>query len=87
MYERLESLAEEEELPEDVLREAKQLGFSDKQIGGAAQGTELAVRALREKHGEAPVVFWLRLKDRRGTERKGEISGGGTKAERNRERE
>lgn len=51
MYERLEGLAEEEELPEEVLREAKQLGFSDKQIGGAAEGTELAVRALREKHG------------------------------------
>lgn len=56
MYERLESLAEEEELPEDVLRAAKQLGFSDKQIGGAAQGTELAVRALREKHGILPFV-------------------------------
>ncbi len=52
MYERLEELAEEEELPEDVLLEAKRLGFSDKQIGAAAQGTELAVRASREKHGE-----------------------------------
>lgn len=56
MYERLEGLAEEEELPEEVLREAKQLGFSDKQIGGAAEGTELAVRALREKHGILPFV-------------------------------
>ncbi|KAG0725355.1 CAD protein [Chionoecetes opilio] len=56
MYARLEGLAEEEELPVKVLREAKQLGFADKQIGHAAQGTELAVRASRMKHGILPFV-------------------------------
>ncbi|XP_045107647.1 CAD protein-like isoform X4 [Portunus trituberculatus] len=56
MYEHLESLAEEEELSEDMLRKAKKLGFSDKQIGGAAEGTEQAVRDLREKHGILPFV-------------------------------
>ena len=61
MYEHLESLAKEEELPEDVLLEAKKLGFSDKQIGGAAQGTEQAVRNLREKHGGCSVCCGLLL--------------------------
>lgn len=55
MYDQLENLTDEE-LSENILREAKQLGFSDKQIGKAVQCTELAVRALREKHGILPVV-------------------------------
>lgn len=51
MYDKLESLADEE-LTEEVLQRAKQLGFSDKQIGNAVQCTDLAVRALREKHSK-----------------------------------
>ncbi|XP_069989210.1 multifunctional protein CAD isoform X7 [Penaeus vannamei] len=55
MYDKLESLADEE-LTEEVLQRAKQLGFSDKQIGNAVQCTDLAVRALREKHNIMPTV-------------------------------
>lgn len=51
MYDKLESLSDEE-LSESILCKAKQLGFSDKQIGIAVQCTELAVRALREKHSQ-----------------------------------
>ncbi|MFT7803066.1 CAD protein [Arapaima gigas] len=42
-------------LPE-VLRKAKQLGFSDKQIAQAIQSTELAVRKLRHDWNILPVV-------------------------------
>lgn len=55
MYEHLEKLSDEE-LSETVLYQAKKLGFSDKQIGKAVQCTDLAVRALREKHGILPSV-------------------------------
>ncbi|RXM27756.1 CAD protein [Acipenser ruthenus] len=53
----LETFREEENkmLPE-VLRKAKQLGFSDKQIAMAIQSTELAVRKLRHDWNILPVV-------------------------------
>ena len=51
MYDKLEGMVDEE-LSEDLLLQAKQMGFSDKQIGKAVQCTELAVRALREKHSK-----------------------------------
>ena len=49
-----------EELTVDMMREAKRLGFSDKQIalarGSAAGESESAVRKLRKKLGVLPVV-------------------------------
>ncbi|XP_048841170.1 CAD protein [Brienomyrus brachyistius] len=43
-------------IPPEVLRTAKQLGFSDKQIALAIQSTELAVRKLRHDWKILPVV-------------------------------
>ncbi|XP_036406499.1 CAD protein isoform X1 [Megalops cyprinoides] len=46
----------ESTMPPEVLRTAKQLGFSDKQIAQAVQSTELAVRKLRQDWKILPVV-------------------------------
>uniref|UniRef100_A0A3Q3IMZ5 Multifunctional protein CAD n=1 Tax=Monopterus albus TaxID=43700 RepID=A0A3Q3IMZ5_MONAL len=43
-------------VPPEVMRKAKQLGFSDKQIALAVQSTELAVRKLRKNWSILPVV-------------------------------
>ncbi|KAJ3008087.1 carbamoyl-phosphate synthase (glutamine-hydrolyzing) cpa2 [Thoreauomyces humboldtii] len=43
-------------IPADVLRTAKQAGFSDKQIARLTSSTELGIRALRKSHGIVPVV-------------------------------
>ncbi|KAG7280374.1 hypothetical protein CRUP_022202 [Coryphaenoides rupestris] len=43
-------------IPPEVMRKAKQLGFSDKQIAMAVQSTELAVRKLRRNWSILPVV-------------------------------
>uniref|UniRef100_A0A3Q1C6K3 Multifunctional protein CAD n=1 Tax=Amphiprion ocellaris TaxID=80972 RepID=A0A3Q1C6K3_AMPOC len=43
-------------MPPEVMRKAKQLGFSDKQIALAVQSTELAVRKLRHDWSILPVV-------------------------------
>ncbi|XP_019738270.1 multifunctional protein CAD isoform X1 [Hippocampus comes] len=43
-------------MPPEVMRRAKQLGFSDKQIALAVQSTELAVRKLRHDWSILPVV-------------------------------
>uniref|UniRef100_A0A3Q2Y125 Multifunctional protein CAD n=1 Tax=Hippocampus comes TaxID=109280 RepID=A0A3Q2Y125_HIPCM len=51
MYNQDESL-----MPPEVMRRAKQLGFSDKQIALAVQSTELAVRKLRHDWSILPVV-------------------------------
>ncbi|KAI8435053.1 hypothetical protein MSG28_003468 [Choristoneura fumiferana] len=40
----------------DILKNAKQIGFSDKQIANAIKSTELAVRKLREELKITPVV-------------------------------
>ncbi|KII84749.1 hypothetical protein PLICRDRAFT_45557 [Plicaturopsis crispa FD-325 SS-3] len=40
----------------DVLRQAKQLGFSDRQLASGMGSTELAVRRLRQETGIAPFV-------------------------------
>ena len=61
---KLESYNSLEELPSDVLREAKVLGFSDFQIarfvlkpeGGNMEKPMLSVRALRKKFGILPAV-------------------------------
>uniref|UniRef100_A0A7N8XI15 Carbamoyl-phosphate synthetase 2, aspartate transcarbamylase, and dihydroorotase n=1 Tax=Mastacembelus armatus TaxID=205130 RepID=A0A7N8XI15_9TELE len=45
-----------ETMPPEVMRKAKQLGFSDKQIALAVQSTELAVRKLRHDWSILPVV-------------------------------
>ncbi|KAF1376915.1 hypothetical protein PFLUV_G00216440 [Perca fluviatilis] len=43
-------------MPPEVMRKAKQLGFSDKQIAQAVQSTELVVRKLRHDWSILPVV-------------------------------
>ncbi|XP_006835262.1 PREDICTED: CAD protein [Chrysochloris asiatica] len=43
-------------LPQDLLQQAKRLGFSDKQIALAVLSTELAVRKLRQELGICPAV-------------------------------
>jgi len=43
-------------LPTDLLRHAKQYGFSDRQIANCISSTELAVRRLRLEAGIAPFV-------------------------------
>ncbi|KAL6299175.1 carbamoyl-phosphate synthase [Sparassis latifolia] len=43
-------------LGKDLLRQAKQLGFSDRQLAACIGSTELAVRRLRQEHGIAPFV-------------------------------
>jgi len=48
----LESLPSNRSIPYDVLLKAKQLGFSDKQIGSCVRKTELVIRQVREKSGE-----------------------------------
>ncbi|CAK1581963.1 unnamed protein product [Parnassius mnemosyne] len=40
----------------DILKKAKQIGFSDKQIAAAVKSTELAVRKLREEYKIIPFV-------------------------------
>ncbi|KAI9206090.1 uncharacterized protein BJ171DRAFT_612621 [Polychytrium aggregatum] len=43
-------------LPTNVLRAAKQIGFSDRQIAKATQTTELAIREIRKEAGITPFV-------------------------------
>ncbi|XP_039548605.1 CAD protein isoform X2 [Pimephales promelas] len=47
---------DESAMPPEVMRKAKQLGFSDKQIAQAVQSTELAVRKMRQDWKILPVV-------------------------------
>uniref|UniRef100_A0A8D0ADI9 Multifunctional protein CAD n=1 Tax=Sander lucioperca TaxID=283035 RepID=A0A8D0ADI9_SANLU len=47
---------DESVMPPEVMRKAKQLGFSDKQIAQAVQSTELVVRKLRHDWSILPVV-------------------------------
>ncbi|KAK5879721.1 hypothetical protein CesoFtcFv8_022814 [Champsocephalus esox] len=47
---------DETAMPSEVMRKAKQLGFSDKQIAQAVQSTELVVRKLRHDWSILPVV-------------------------------
>jgi carbamoyl-phosphate synthase large subunit len=55
MEKRLRSL-NQENLDLSVIREAKQLGFSDEQIAVCLKKDELAVREIRKKAGIVPVV-------------------------------
>src|SRR5262249_13363239 len=41
---------------EDIVKEAKRIGFSDKQIGRCLRMDELQVRRLRQRFGITPVV-------------------------------
>ncbi|KAF9039240.1 carbamoyl-phosphate synthase [Panaeolus papilionaceus] len=43
-------------LPSDLLRQAKQYGFSDRQVANCISSTELAVRRLRQECSIAPFV-------------------------------
>ncbi|XP_071393365.1 multifunctional protein CAD isoform X4 [Centroberyx affinis] len=55
-HERLLETYNQSAMPPEVMRKAKQLGFSDKQIALAVQSTELAVRKLRHDWSILPVV-------------------------------
>ncbi|MFA5876853.1 MAG: carbamoyl-phosphate synthase (glutamine-hydrolyzing) large subunit [Candidatus Paceibacterota bacterium] len=52
----LEKRLKKETLTAELLRQVKQAGFSDKQIGTITDKTEVAVRALREKKNVTPAV-------------------------------
>lgn len=43
-------------VPGNLLRSAKQLGFSDRQIANKLNSNELAVRRLRQEYGVTPFV-------------------------------
>ena len=58
MYDTLEANASSE-LPVAVLRRAKQLGFSDKQIAGSIKSTELSVRLRRQQNGRLNVAIFV----------------------------
>lgn len=47
----LESLDPHQTIPDNVLLQAKQLGFSDKQIASFVKNTELVIRKRREERG------------------------------------
>jgi carbamoyl-phosphate synthase large subunit len=47
---------EKEELSEDLMREAKKTGFSDKQIGFLRGKEEMEVRKIRKKMGVLPII-------------------------------
>ncbi|KAG5641186.1 hypothetical protein DXG03_005797 [Asterophora parasitica] len=51
-----DSLCNVSTIPSTVLRQAKQLGFSDRQLATCIGSTELAVRRLRQENGIAPFV-------------------------------
>uniref|UniRef100_A0A8D0DFA5 Carbamoyl-phosphate synthetase 2, aspartate transcarbamylase, and dihydroorotase n=1 Tax=Sander lucioperca TaxID=283035 RepID=A0A8D0DFA5_SANLU len=55
-HERLLETYNQSVMPPEVMRKAKQLGFSDKQIAQAVQSTELVVRKLRHDWSILPVV-------------------------------
>lgn len=48
--------AQSDKLTSQILKEAKKMGFSDKQIGLITGKTEMEVRAMRKKLGVVPVV-------------------------------
>ncbi|KAG5900495.1 hypothetical protein JTB14_010906 [Gonioctena quinquepunctata] len=52
----LESFPDQHSLKHSTLLKAKQIGFSDKQIGSAVKSTELAVRMQREEFNITPSV-------------------------------
>ncbi|HZI70006.1 MAG TPA: carbamoyl-phosphate synthase (glutamine-hydrolyzing) large subunit, partial [Nitrososphaeraceae archaeon] len=52
----MENKIRKSNLDEDVIREAKRIGFSDKQIGICLGLDELKIRSLRKKFGIKPVV-------------------------------
>jgi carbamoyl-phosphate synthase large subunit len=56
MERRLRSLSLEDKRAIEVIREAKRLGFSDRQIAICLRKDEITVRNLRKKRGIAPVV-------------------------------
>lgn len=43
-------------VPGNLLRSAKQLGFSDRQIANKLNSNELAIRRLRQEYGVTPFV-------------------------------
>ncbi|WPK25396.1 hypothetical protein PUMCH_002709 [Australozyma saopauloensis] len=56
MYRELESAGLMHNVNSDLMRRAKKLGFSDKQIASCVDSTELEVRAIRKAFGITPFV-------------------------------
>ncbi|CAI5755684.1 unnamed protein product [Candida verbasci] len=56
MYRELESIGELSKINSDLMRRAKKLGFSDKQIGLCVGAKELEVRSVRKEFGILPFV-------------------------------
>lgn len=54
--EKISSFGTKEELPSLVLRQAKQLGFDDRQIARFLDSNEVAIRRLRKEYGITPFV-------------------------------
>jgi carbamoylphosphate synthase large subunit len=52
----MESALRQSEFNEDIIREAKKIGFSDKQIGRCLGIDELKIRSLRQRFGIRPVI-------------------------------
>lgn len=52
----MESALRQSEFNEDIIREAKKIGFSDKQIGRCLGIDELKIRGLRQRFGIRPVI-------------------------------
>jgi carbamoyl-phosphate synthase large subunit len=55
MEQRLKTVGEQR-CPRDIMQEAKQLGFADKQIARALDKNEMEVRELRKSYGLSPCV-------------------------------
>ncbi|ODV89576.1 hypothetical protein CANCADRAFT_140920 [Tortispora caseinolytica NRRL Y-17796] len=56
MQKELEGLGSLEKINQEIMRRAKRLGFSDKQIALAVKSTELEVRGKRKSYGIIPFV-------------------------------
>ena len=57
-YNQLESLSDSQ-LTRQILLDAKQKGFSDKQIASCIGSTELAIRSQREEYGSPPFLCFF----------------------------
>lgn len=54
-------------VPGNLLRSAKQLGFSDRQIATQLNSNELAVRRLRQEYGITPFVKQIDTGKKKGS--------------------
>ena len=52
----MEDRLRKSDFDEDIIKEAKKIGFSDKQIGRCLGIDELKIRSLRQRFGIKPVI-------------------------------